>query len=133
MQGWYLIFIPLIFAHPFNLKYSKRRSKFFFHSSSLPSQVFIVYIRYQSLIKNQHVCVTEQHFVSIFFTHLWSLRKPMLLQYKGSLVTNQQKYPFSAVFASFLLAVWFCIYTHAQLRIVNVYQKAEVCAQIINE
>ena len=39
--------------------------------------------------------------------------------------------------ASFLLAVWFCIYTHAQLRILKfqdyVYQKAEVCARTINE
>ena len=39
--------------------------------------------------------------------------------------------------APFLLAVWFCIYTHAQLRILNfqdpVYQNAEVCAQTINE
>ena len=24
------------------------------------------------------VCVTEQHYVSIFFTSLWSMRKPML-------------------------------------------------------
>ena len=36
------------------------------------------------------------------------------------------------VFASYLLVVWFCIYTHAQLRILkfqdSAYQKAEVCA-----
>ena len=24
------------------------------------------------------VCVTEQHYVSIFFTRLWSVRKPLL-------------------------------------------------------
>ena len=77
------------------------------------------------------VCVTEQHYISIFFTRLWSVRKPILFQYKGRLVTNQQKchfQAFSSVPASFLLAVWFCIYTHAQLRIPkfqdSVYQKS---------
>ena len=44
---------------------------------------------------------------------------------------------FFCCLASFLLAVWFCIYTHAQLRILkfqdSVYQKAEVCAHTINE
>ena len=52
-------------------------------------------------------------------------------------MTNQQKCHFSAVFASFLIAVWFCIYSHAQLSILkfqeSVYQKAEVCAQTKNE
>ena len=42
---------------------------------------------------------------------------------------------FFSVSASFLLAVWFCIYTHAQLRILKfqdfVYQKVKICAQII--
>ena len=55
----------------------------------------------------------------------------------GRLVTNQQKCHFSAVSALFLFAVWFCIYTHAQLRILkfqdSVYQKAEVCAKTINK
>ena len=32
---------------------------------------------------------------------------------------NQRKCNFSAVLASFLLAVWFCIYTQAQLRILK--------------
>ena len=36
------------------------------------------------------VCVTEQHYVSIFFTRLWSVRKPMLFGYIGRLVTSQQ-------------------------------------------
>ena len=47
------------------------------------------------------------------------------------------KMSFFCCFASFLLAVWFCIYTHAQLRVLkfqdSVYQKAEFCAQTINE
>ena len=44
---------------------------------------------------------------------------------------------FFSVSASILLTVWFYIYTHAQFRILkfqdSVYQKAEVCAQTINE
>ena len=44
---------------------------------------------------------------------------------------------FFCCLAYFLLAVWFCIYTHAQLRILKfqdfVYQKAEVFSQTINE
>ena len=47
------------------------------------------------------------------------MRKPLHFRYMGRLVTNQQKCHFSAVFASFLLAVWFCIHTHAQLRILK--------------
>ena len=35
------------------------------------------------------------------------------------------------VSAWFFLAVWFCIYAHAQVR--SVYQKAEVCLQTINK
>ena len=73
---------------------------------------------------------TEQHYVSIFFTRLWSV----LFRYMGRLVTNQQK--LFSISSSFLLAVWFCIYTHPQLRILkfqdSVYQKTEVCAQTIN-
>ena len=42
---------------------------------------------------------------------------------------------FYSVFASFLLAVWFCIYTHAQLRILkfqdSVFQKSELCVHHI--
>ena len=74
--------------------------------------------------------------VSIFFTRLWSVRKPMLFYSKGSLVTNQQNVIF-LLSRFILLAVWFCVYTHAQLRILkfqdSMYQKAEVCAQTINE
>ena len=44
-------------------------------------------------INQKLVCVTEQHYVSILFTRVWSVRKPLLYQYKGSLVTNQQKNP----------------------------------------
>ena len=48
-----------------------------------------------------------------------------------------KKCHFSAVFALFLHAVWLCIYTHAQLKILkfqdSVCQKAEVCTQAINE
>ena len=44
---------------------------------------------------------------------------------------------FFCCLASFLFAVWFCIYTHAQLRILkfqdSMYQKAEVYAHTINE
>ena len=43
------------------------------------------------------------------------------------LVTNSTKMSFFFVSDSFLLAIWFCIYTHAQLRILkfqdSVYQK----------
>ena len=56
--------------------------------------------------------VTKQHCVSIFFTRLWSVRKSMLFQYKGP-----TKMSFLCFLASFLFAVWFCICTHAQLRI----------------
>ena len=88
-------------------------------------------------IKIKIKIVTEQHYVSIFFTRLWSVRKPLLFRDMGRLVTNQQKCHFPPVFASFLLVVWFCIYTHAQLRILKfqdfVYQKAELCVQTINE
>ena len=58
-------------------------------------------------------CVTEQHYVSIFFTHLWSVRKLMLFQYKGSLVTNQQKCHFSAVSLHFRLPFGFVLYACA--------------------
>ena len=72
------------------------------------------------------VCVTEQHYVSIFFTRLCA-NLCFGFYYNGSLVTNQQKYNFSAVFASFLFAVWFCIY--AQLIILkfqdSVYRKKQ--------
>ena len=44
------------------------------------------------------VCVTEQHYLSIFLS---------------------TKMSFFCCLASFLLAVWFCIYTHAQLRILK--------------
>ena len=37
------------------------------------------------------VCVTEQHYVSIFFTRLWAVVTAMLSRYLGRLVTNQQK------------------------------------------
>ena len=50
------------------------------------------------------VCVTEQHYVSIFFTRLWAVRTAML----------------------FLIAVWFCIYTHAQD---SVYLKSVNCEE----
>ena len=49
------------------------------------------------------VCVREQHYVSIFFTRLWSVRKPLLFRYMGRLVTNQQKCFFFSFSASFFL------------------------------
>ena len=56
-----------------------------------------------------------------------SLVDGLLFRYMGRLVTNQQKYNFSLFSATFLLAVWFCIYMHVQLRILKfqdfVYQK----------
>ena len=36
------------------------------------------------------------------------MRKPLLFRDMGRLVTNQLKCHFSAVFALFLLALWFC-------------------------
>ena len=62
------------------------------------------------------VCVTEQHYLSIFCTRVWSVGKAMLFRYIGRLVTSQQKCHFYSLFASFLLVIWFCIYTHAQLK-----------------
>ena len=53
------------------------------------------------------VCVTEQHYVSIFFTRLWSVHKPMLFYYKGRLVTNQQKRHFSISSLHFCLSFGF--------------------------
>ena len=46
--------------------------------------------------------LTEQHYVSIFFTRLWSVRKPMLFQYMSSLMTNQQNVIF--LLPSFIFA-----------------------------
>ena len=51
-------------------------------------------------------CLTERYYVLIFFIRLWSLRKTMFSRSMGRLVI-------------FLLAVWFSIYTHVQLRILK--------------
>ena len=53
-------------------------------------------------LRYKFVCVTEQHYVSIFFTHKWSVRKPMLFWYIGRLVTSQQ----SVIFILSLLNFW---------------------------
>ena len=59
------------------------------------------------------------------------------LGYKGRLVTIQQKCHLFVFFASFFLAVYFCIYTHTQLRILkfqdSVYLNWEQCLQTINK
>ena len=73
---------------------------------------YLVICKFKNDASNTVVCVTEQQYVSIFFTCLWSVRKPLLFRYMGRLVTNQQKCHFSAS-ASFLLAV--LVYTHAKL------------------
>ena len=59
------------------------------------------------------ICVTEQHYVSIFFTRLWSVRKPMLFQFKGSLVTNQQKFHFFFLLPRFIFACRLVLYLYA--------------------
>ena len=77
------------------------------------------------------VCVTEQHYVSILFTRLWSVRKPC---FSSTRVTWWQQKCHFFIFACRLVLN---LYTHAQLRILkfedSVYQKTEVCAQTINE
>ena len=66
-----------------------------------------VFITLECTLEVYVVSVTEQHYVSIFFTRLWSVRKPFLFRYMGRLVTNQQKCHFSHGSASFFFAVCF--------------------------
>ena len=47
------------------------------------------------------------------------LQNNKVQRYKGRLVTSQQKISFFSVFASFLIAVWFFICMHVQLRILK--------------
>ena len=72
-----------------------------------------------------------------FFTRMWSVRKSLLFRYMGRLVTYQQKCHFSLSPLHFCLLFGFVFIHNAQLRILkfpdSVYQKAEVCAQTINE
>ena len=87
------------------------------------------------------ICVTEQHYVSIFFILVYNLCAKLYFSGTWIMMTNQQRH-FSPVFALFLLAIWFCNYTHAQLWILKFQdsfisslfwnQIREVCAQTIN-
>ena len=64
------------------------------------------------------VCVTEQNYVSILFTLLWSVRTAILFRYKGILVISQQKailFVLRFIFAGCLVLH----FTHAQLRILK--------------
>ena len=47
--------------------------------------------RYAKIFVFLFFCVTEQHYVSIFSTRLWSAGNSMLFSYIGWLVTSQQK------------------------------------------
>ena len=90
----------------------------------------------KSLIFQTVVCVTEQHYVSIFLTRLWYVRKHMLFQYKGSLVTNQQKCHFSAVSPHFYLPFGFYSYACAVVSKSRDHRHIDTqthCAQTINE
>ena len=57
-------------------------------------QLFITLFKTDAAVKDfdflaiKFVCVTEQRYVSIFFTCLWSVRKAMLFRYMGKLVTS---------------------------------------------
>ena len=92
--------------------------------------VFISYLF--KTCKASVVCVTEQHY----------------FRYSSLVYGLCANFHFSGTWVDWwlisktfillcLLAVWFCMYKYAQLRILkfkdSVYQKAEVCAQTINE
>ena len=64
-------------------------SSFFYFQNNklynrLESVCFFFCVRATDLV----VCVTEQDYVSIFFTHLWSVCTAMLLRCRGRLVTS---------------------------------------------
>ena len=64
-------------------------------------------------------CLCNRTTLHFDFFHSFFVRKPLFFRCIGELMTNQWKCHFSPVFTSFLLAVWFCTYTHAQLRILK--------------
>ena len=83
------------------------------------------------------VCVTEQHYVSIFFTRLWSVRK---LCFSSTRVAwwlfnkNVIFLPSRFIFpCRLVLCSYACTVENPEIPGFCVYQKAEVCAQTINE
>ena len=91
---------------------------FLFHLKKNILSDNIIEVDFISFTNYVRACVTKQHYVSIFFTHLCLV----CAQTSAFKVHGYVDWWLTILllFASFLLAVWFCIYTHAQLKILEI-------------